>query len=550
MNQAASGVLVRPFVRVWRALPATLAFAILAVQVWIPWSVRHLETVDGSSYVYSAVVARDLLLHPDSAYASLYEFQRSVVPNWGTMIFLNVILSFVGVENAEKLLMSLYLVIGFFCFSYCVRSIAPTESPWTPIANFVLQNWLLWAGFYNFYLGTMLGLLLIGFYIRHPSGIPVRRAGILSIGLVAVFFAHLMAAVLTGLALVVIASWTFLARPLVLRSALLPSGVRQVGLVVATLLPVMVLFAFFARSSTAPIRLDIGVAEAWTDFPMHLFTTAAGPIGNQTYLWPAVLAYIVVGIAVMQRSEWTSVRGGLAMAAMVSFLIYLFLPDSGFGGERAKIRFAWAIFVLGGLVAVSVLRLQRFRIPFALYVAGFLIANLAVTTHSLWAYSAAVEDYLSALDDFPRGARIIRLRYPTVDVPERYGYHDIWRDPLVRVDSLAAARCRCIDLSDYQAATRIFPIVYKPAVDRSQQGGWSLNFAGPNTHTSGLLAWLFENAPGPPDYVIVTEDRLSPQTAFDPLPDFPRVLATLNEFGQITAKSLPSQLVRVYKRTE
>jgi len=359
-----------------------------------------------------------------------------------------------------------------------------------------------------------------------------------------------MAAVLTGLALVVIASWTFLARPLVLRSALLPSGVRQVGLVVATLLPVMVLFAFFARSSTAPIRLDIGVAEAWTDFPMHLFTTAAGPIGNQTYLWPAVLAYIVVGIAVMQRSEWTSVRGGLAMAAMVSFLIYLFLPDSGFGGERAKIRFAWAIFVLGGLVAVSVLRLQRFRIPFALYVAGFLIANLAVTTHSLWAYSAAVEDYLSALDDFPRGARIIRLRYPTPDIPERYGYHAIWRDPLFRVDSLAAARCRCIDLADYQAATRIFPIVYNATVDRGQQQGWGV-FDAPDRSTSERLRWLFENAPGPPDYVILTVDRLSPPSAFRLVPDYPRVLATLNEFGmEITPKSRSAQFVRVYKRTE
>ena len=50
--------------RVWNALPAVFSFALLAVQIWIPWSVNNFQTQDGSSYVYSAVVARDLLLHP------------------------------------------------------------------------------------------------------------------------------------------------------------------------------------------------------------------------------------------------------------------------------------------------------------------------------------------------------------------------------------------------------------------------------------------------------------------------------------------------------
>jgi hypothetical protein len=542
-SQALSAVRMRPLVRAWRALPAVLAFAILAVQVWIPWSVPHLGTNDGSAHVYSAVIARELLFDPHSAYRSLFEFQKSVVPNWGATIFLNVILSFVGVDNAEKLLMSLCIAIGFFCFSYCVHSLAPTVSPWTPISNFVLQNWLLWQGYYNFYLGTMLGLLVIGSYVGHANRLSIRRAGVLSLALVAVFFTHLMAASVTALALVTISVWMSWVRPV-------KSGLRQLSILVGMVLPIVVLFVFFARSVPRFPWPALSMAVAWTDFPLHLFTTGIGSMGSQSYLWPAVLGYIALATAAMQRSEWTTARGGLALAAFLSFLAYLLIPDGGVGGGFAKIRFAWAIFVLGGLVAVSVLRLQRFRIPFALYVAGFLIANLVATTHSLWASSAAVEEYLSALDQFPAGARIIRLRYPTPDIPERYGYHAIWRDPLFRVDSLAAARCRCIDLADYQAATRIFPIVYNATVDRGQQQGWGV-FDAPDRSTSERLRWLFENAPGPPDYVILTVDRLSPPSAFRLVPDYPRVLATLNEFGmEITPKSRSAQFVRVYKRTE
>jgi hypothetical protein len=507
--------------------------------------------------LYSAIVARELLFHPHSVYASFYEFHRSVVPHWGALILLNVILSFVGLDLAQKVLMSFCIVVGFFCFSYCARSIAPTFSPWTPIANFVLQNWLLWTGFYDFYLGTMLGLLVVGSYIRHVNGISVRRAVAFSIALTGIFFMHLMAAALTAFALMTVAGWVFVVAPVLIRSGVsadsprLRSGLRHVGLVAAMLLPVAILFAFFAWASWRPILVQTTTAEALIHFQAYLFTTAAGPFGNQIYLWPAVLGYIAVAIVMLQRSEWAMPLGGLAVAALLSFLVYLVVPEAGFGGGAAKIRFLWAIFVFGGLVAISVQRLQPVRIPFALFVAGLMLANLTVTTRSVRAYSAAIEDYLSALDEFPPGSRIIRLRYPTPNIPERYGYYELERDPLISLDGYAAARCLCIDLSEHQAASRIFPIIFNATIDRIKPAEWLANFRAPDRHTSELVGGLLGNWPGPPDYVIVIVDRLSEHERFDPPRGFLEVLATLNDFGmQITSRSRTSQFVRVYKRTE
>jgi hypothetical protein len=373
---------------------------------------------------------------------------------------------------------------------------------------------------------------------------------LLSLGLVVVFFTHLMAAAVTALAVMVIAIWIFLGQPLMLPAgktvgwAQIRSGLRQCGVVAATCMPLVVLFLFFAMSSPELPGPRTTLADAWGE-SIHVFMTADGPWGDQLYLWPGVFAYIVVAMVAMQRSEWKTEVGGMALATIVSLVAYFTVPDSGFGGGRAKLRFLWAIFIFGGMVAVSVRRLQPFRVPVALYAAALMIANSVLTTHSLRAYSRAAEDYLSALGEFPEGSRIVRLRYPTPDIPERYGYHQLGRDPLRHVDGYVAARCGCIDISEYQAPNHIFPIVFKAAMDRRQQQGWWWNFEGPNRSTIDLLNWLFENPPGPPDYVIVMADRLSSQAPAE----FARVMAMLSDFGmQLAAQSKGEEFVRVYKR--
>ena len=48
---------------------------------------------------------------------------------------------------------------------------------------------------------------------------------------------------------------------------------------------------------------------------MHVFATANGLAGGQWYLWPAVLALMIIAVLGMRRSEWRTAKGGLAIAA-------------------------------------------------------------------------------------------------------------------------------------------------------------------------------------------------------------------------------------------
>ena len=223
----------------WRILPAILAFGLLAIQIAIPWTVPHFVTTDGPSHLYTAIIAKKLLFH-QQPYTSLYRINPQIVPNWASTILLAGCASLVGVLHAEQLMMSLLLAIGFFSISYAIRSLSPQALRWTPLSNFLLQTWFLWMGFYNFYLGMVLVPIGIGFYARRKGKLTTRDAALLGLGLVALFFVHLIAAAVLVLALAILMVWLHYVRPLLwVKSADSRPDDRQAVVLLCALAPVI-----------------------------------------------------------------------------------------------------------------------------------------------------------------------------------------------------------------------------------------------------------------------------------------------------------------------
>jgi hypothetical protein len=134
---------MNPLHRLRRHAQPILAFSLLAFQIWIPWSVPRLATEDGPSHLYTAVVARNLLLHPESPYAWVYRLNPRVIPNWGATVVLGGITAFAGVDHAEQIFMTLALLAGFFSIAYAIRAISPDVPAISPLNNFLLQTWFL-----------------------------------------------------------------------------------------------------------------------------------------------------------------------------------------------------------------------------------------------------------------------------------------------------------------------------------------------------------------------------------------------------------------------
>ena len=528
--------------RLWRMLPAVLAFSLLSIQIAIPWTVPHFVTQDGPSHLYTAVVAKKLLFH-QQPYASLYRINRRVIPNWGGTILFALSAAIAGVGHAEQVVIGVILCLGFFSFSYAIRSLSPKASRWTPLSNFLLQTRFLWIGFYNFYLGMVLLPLAIGFYARRNGKLTIRAAAVLAFGLVLLFFVHLTAAAVSVLALAVIAIWLHIIRPALCDHSFdLRASARQAGILMAAMAPAIALTLVYARSESGGDPYQPNVLQSWLDFPMLVFTTADGLAGGQSYLWPAVLGLMIIAVLGMRSSEWRTAKGGLAIVAIAVFLIYLFVPDSGLGGNDVKVRFSWTVFIVGCLLVSSVARLQPLRTPLAVFLSACLAFNLTSTTQRMAAYSKAVEDYLSTLTSIRPGSTVVRFRYTTPDLPERYAYNAIGRDPLLHLDSYASARVDCIVLCDYQAPTTLFPIIFKSKLDHDQQFTL-LEFEHPGDDASAKLDRLRRDLPLPIDYVIIVADQSTPADS-----GLSKVMASLDLGMQLIAQSPAPPFVRVYQR--
>ncbi len=482
-----------------RLLPPALSLLLLAWQISIPWMPRYFVTQDGPSHLYGAAVLRGLLWdHAHSIYSAWYTIQRTPLPNWMASILLALAQSIGGADHAERLFASLAILAGYLAIAYAIRAISPGELPLTPVSNFLLQTWFLCMGFYNFYLGMALMPFAVGYYATWQRRFTPLRAAVLAAMLFVLFATHLIAAAVAVMAMAILALWNALWN----RE---PGRLRGLLLAGATALPVCVLTLWYALSLRAAAPEAAGALTAWRQFPMHVFVTASGPDGSQRLSWKIFFAYAIVAALLLRKAEWRSPRGALVIAAFAAFLLYLFAPGSGLGGGFVKIRFSWAMFLLAGIAAGYTSRLRWAQIPVAFCFTWLLAGNFLASAQVLHQISEAAGEYLSIAGRIPSRAIFVRLRYPTPDAPERFGYRDAARDPLMHLDAFVAASRPAVDLSDYEAPTRTFPIIFKPKVDPGQQSNLAA-FEGPDPGSLKALTWLNEGLPKPIDYVLVVGD--------------------------------------------
>lgn len=496
--------------------PQLLSLLLLAYQLYLPWSVKHLATQDGPAHVYTAFVAKELALHGHvSAYDSIYRLHNALLPNWTCTLLLAGIMTVVSPERAEAVLMTVCLLAGYCSFVYGVRALAPRGTHWMPIGNWILQSIFLWSGFYNFYLGMALLPLVVGFYVRHSETFTMRRAIYFSLAMVALFFSHLVAAVIAAMVILTLASWTREWRG------------------AAAIAPTLVLVALYAGGSAEPMKFKPEMAAALRTFPQVAFAFATGRRGEQTMLWPVVLFLILVAVVGMRKREWRSARGGIAIATGLAFALYLVVPDEGFGGSVAKLRFAWAVFVLGGMLVASVDGLRSLRPVLAIYIAVILGGQLAVVQAAERQQSDAVEAYLNTASKMEPGARFVRFYYRSLNPgPERLLFL-----PMFHVDALAAVCLHAMDVSSYQATMGTFGVDFQPAIDRAERLALH-GLEDPGTAGAKQLGWLRASLPVKIGYVVVVAEEGGEQAG---------MLAELNRSAQLVAENTGPVSVRVYK---
>ena len=518
--------------------------------------VPHYITQDGPSHVYTAVVAESLILHPHGLYASVYRLQPRLVSNWCTTLLLGALVPVFGADHAEAALASVSVFIAFAALSYFRRSLSRaghnradtplhtghngadtplhTGSSWSscdPLTNFLIDTWFLWGGYYNFYLGMALCMFLIGVYVRYADALTPKRIAYLAAGLVLLFFTHALGAApaVMAIALMLLNGFGRLDRA------------QRMGAAFA-LAPVVILLGFFLKGYSPRQAFHPEIGRSWGSFPMHVFASARGRAGEEALLVPAMIFFLATGLLAIRRAELTRARLSMAMATAVSFGGYLFLPDTGFGGDFIKIRLAWAVFLFGCPLAASVTRMKFLRVPVSVYIACCVAANLVVTCRIERSIGRAAASYEAALEAIPEGSALARMNYGIQGAKDRYGFDAIASDPLFHADALVAARRNLIDLTDYQAPNRAFPVTFQKRFTGTQQSRLYRLEVG----ESAGLETLKDIANGLPvrvDYIVLVGDDGSEMVRHS---DFSKTLAWLGDTSSLVSEA--DSFVRVYRR--
>lgn len=529
---------MRPYLR-WNRIPAVLAFALLALQAAAPWSGRYFMTMDGPSHLYTAHVAREILLG-NSAYQFFYQLQPAAFTNWGMVLCFNLASFLVTPAHAEKAVFTLCVVLAFVGFSCLVRSLHPSRAPFSPAINFLASVWFLWIGFYNYYLGVVLYAISVGYYISNSGKWRWRSAAALALALLAAYATHPVPAALAVLTMAIVGAWTRGGEWLRGTAKLSELG-REFACLSAAAAPVAGLIAWFASQSYTPAEFHPRVQWAWESFPMHVFATAAGRSGGQLLLYPAMLIYMLAAVLAMRKAEWKSARGGMVAAAAVVFGLYLFTPDAGFGGNEVKIRLAWVVFVLGGATAVTVARLRAFLAPLSVVMTLFLAAHwINAMQLNVRRVSAAVAEYARVTGAIPQGSVVIRRRFPTEAFARDFGFSQIAVEPLFHADSWVAARRGLVAISDYQPLSKLFPVALRPSVSEPQRFQlWDLEGA---PAAAASLRALLREFPRPVDRLIVLGDNSMEGEAFDSL------IRELDSQMRLAATDSRASFLRLYQR--
>jgi hypothetical protein len=117
------------------------------------WAYENFATQDGPSHLHNSAVMLDLSTVESPVLKQYYELKFTFAGNLLSQLALMVLLSVFPAFLADKIFLSLYVVLFCLGFWYAVPSIRQ-ESKWTAflIFPFVYSSWL-HMGFYNFILG-------------------------------------------------------------------------------------------------------------------------------------------------------------------------------------------------------------------------------------------------------------------------------------------------------------------------------------------------------------------------------------------------------------
>lgn len=307
------------------------------------WCVDRVPTQDGPMHLETATA----LLHysdPGRDYSRFFYRNTEPVPSLLSHVFLTGAMAATGPQVAEKLLLSIYVILFVGGVYWLLFTVDPERTFFTLLAFPMIYNYLLHVGLYGFVISVPLSLLIVAWWWKQEEPRRWRTLLILVAALVLLYFCHLVPVAILCMVLPVVG---------ITRHRLGPEGLLRlaVALLLACVLPAWFLYRW--GTDVSHFRpLWTGVWELVSFDSLASFSPAQHWVGRSLGL---ITALIVVHTVRARRSDATSSTGAsgalraacaggeatFLVSALLCAALYLVTPENvsegGFVVERVAL---------------------------------------------------------------------------------------------------------------------------------------------------------------------------------------------------------------------
>jgi hypothetical protein len=543
-------------------LPALLSLALLVYQIGLIWFGGGVPTQDGSSHAYNAMVLRELLFHPASAFHNLYAWNPYPTSNWVSFLLISVGNALAGPSHAEQVLATIAILLLCGAMYHAQRALSPERALLWPGLNALLNIWFLWMGFYSFYLGVAGSVFCVGYYIRRLRRMAARHYVWLGAAMVILYFTHPMAQVLTGLVLSIVCVWDqLLSRPADESAQGRPpagrigNAVRSYACLLVSMAPSAVLLLIFMRQEKLA-QTSFGLA--WKElgsrlsfFPVDLFSIDNSELFLRVsdVVCAGILLAIFASVILWKQADWRGAQGGLFGAVIVMFGVYLFTPEEGGDVAFAKERVAWAVLVFSIVTVSASVQSRTVLRTLALFLVPFTGMHLYLTDVAARPASRARAYYAPLEQAIRPGSSLLRVNYPADEFEKRYGLLSLNYDPMLHAAESMALRKRCLSWSNYEAASKAFPVVFRLSEAEKKLSNL---FEMRDEEKKEGLQWFLARPGNRVEYIVVYGEL--PEPGKNPNPDqnltddFRDLLELLSHEYDLIATSGEGPVLRLYRR--
>jgi hypothetical protein len=441
------------------------------------WSRSVFFTNDGSAHLYNARILTDMLMGTDAAYADFFSFNTFPEPNWTGHLLLMPLLAAFGPFVAEKVVVSLYVVLFLFGFRWMAMGAKGFNPAFTYLIFPFVFNFPLYTGFFNFCLGLGIMFITVGHWMRRYRWSRPGRGNLLMACLLLLgYFTHLSTFIMTGVVL-----GAFVMHGLAdvfLSEKKIIDWTKETGqLALASALPlVLAVWYFIDNDGGGTLENTIPTLHQLSDLtwlkPIVVFHTGHEQEFTSSLMdvgIAAISASVLFRAFAVNRADDDSVRisysrydaegkdvsRSFLIAAVLFFILYLKLPDDMSGGGFVQVRMA-LVFMLAVVAWLATWPVPRVLATLLVPITFYCIVQLNEARSPYMAEQGAiVRELMPAADHLPEGAvvlPIIRNHHWFMGHASNYLGT---RKPLVIVDN-------------YEACTGYFPVIWNLPVNPTQ----------------------------------------------------------------------------------